>query len=85
MHKYCIFLCFEKYTPHTLIYNSHFSTLEKSEWCDAIIDNISYEPICVMEGKYRKRKSALENILSTLFDENCIVEYVFKVTVHDFS
>ena len=40
---------FKEVTQHEFFYDSHFSTKEKSECCGAIIDNISYAPICVLE------------------------------------
>ena len=76
---------FKEYTQQTCVYDSHFTTLEKSDSCVSIIDNISYSPICVLEEKDRKRKAALKNMLRILFDGNCIVEYAFKVTANDFS
>ena len=53
---------FEKITQHTVVYDSHFSTKEKSERCGAIIDYRSYSPIYVMEGKDIKWKSPLKNM-----------------------
>ena len=50
---------FTEYTHHALVYDINFSQLEKSECCGSIIDNISYTPICVLEEKYRKIKTAL--------------------------
>ena len=58
---------FKKYTQHAFVYDSHFSPLDKSECCISIIDNRSYAPICVLEDKYRKIKSALKNILRNCF------------------
>ena len=58
------------------VHNTHlsmkviFQTKEKSEYCSAIIDNRSYAPICVLEEKDTKRKSALKNMLRKLFDGN---------------
>ena len=76
---------FKEYTQPELFYDSHFSQLDKSEYCGAIIDNKSYAPICVLEGKYRKIKTALNNMLSKFFDGTCIVVYGLKVTINGFS
>ena len=38
-----------------------------------------------MEEKYRKRKTTLKNVLRNFTEGICIVDYVFKVTAHDFS
>ena len=40
---------FKEVTQHAFVYDSHFSTKNKSELCGEIIDNRSYAPICVME------------------------------------
>ena len=85
MHMYFLFPCFEKYTQHSFVYDSHFSKKEKSKFCGATIDNRSYAPIWVMEKKYRKIKAAMKNMIRKLFDGNCIVEFVFKVTAYDSS
>ena len=53
----------KKFTQHAFVFGSHFSTKSKSECCGAIIDNILYLPICVLEGKDRKRKHTLKNML----------------------
>ena len=74
---------FKEYTQHALVYDSHFSTLQNSEGCGAIIYNRSYTPICILEDKDRKSKGALKNILRRLFDGNCVVKYAFKVTAND--
>ena len=50
---------FKKYTSYAFVHDSRFSQLEKSERYGAIIDNRSYEPICILEQKYRTRKSTL--------------------------
>ena len=44
----------KKVTQHALLYDSHFTSKEKRKCCGAIIDNMSYAPICVMEEKDRK-------------------------------
>ena len=54
---------FKEYTQHAFFYDSHFSQLEKSECCGAIVDNISYAPICVLEENNGKIKAAINNIL----------------------
>ena len=42
---------FKEVTQHSFVYDSHFSTKEKSEFCGVIIDNRSYSPIYVLERK----------------------------------
>ena len=74
----------KKFTQHSFVYDSHFSTKDKSKCCDATIDNISYAPIYILEGKYRKSKDSLKNILRKFFDGNCIMDFTFKVTAHDY-
>ena len=44
----------KRFTQHKFVYDSHFSTKEKSECCGAIIDNRSYAPIFVLEEKTEK-------------------------------
>ena len=75
---------FKEVKRHSFVYDSHFSTKEKSECCGAIIDNISFVPIYVLEEKDRKTKGALNNMLRKLFDVNCIVDFAFKVTANVF-
>ena len=41
----------KQFTQHAFFHDSHFSTKEKSEFYGAIIDNISYSPICVPKEK----------------------------------
>ena len=60
-------------TKKALVYDSHFSTKEKSKCCGEIIDNRSYAPIYVLEEKDRKIKAALKNMVRNFFDGNCIV------------
>ena len=79
------FYVFKEVTQHAFLYDSHFSTKEKSECCGEIIDNISYAPICLLEEKYIKIKDALKNMLSKFFDGNCNVGFLLKVTVNDSS
>ena len=65
---YCVYVCickvfssvFKKYTQHAFVYDSHFSPLEKSGCCVAIIDNIPYAPICVLEEEDIKKQSCNE-------------------------
>ena len=83
MHLYCLFLCFEKVTQHAFVYDSHLSTKYNSKCCGAIIDNISHAPICVLEGRDRKSKDTLNNMVRKLFNCNYIVEFSVKVTEHD--
>ena len=72
-------------TQHAFVYDSNFPAKKKSELCGAIIDNISYAPICVMGENYRKIKVALKNMIRKLFDGNFIVEFAFKVSANDSS
>ena len=76
---------FKEYTQHAFIYASHFSPLDKIGCCGAIIDNISYAPIWVLEVKDIKSKISLKNMLRKFFKGTFIVEYNFKVTVNDLS
>ena len=41
----------KQFTQHTSVYDSNFSIKDKSECCGAIIENRSYAPIYVLEGK----------------------------------
>ena len=43
---------FKIYTQHAFVYDSHFSQSDNSGYFGTIIYNISYAPICVLEGKY---------------------------------
>ena len=70
---------FKEYTQHAFIYDSHISLLDKIGCCGAIIDNISYAPICVLEVKDIKSKISLKNMLSKFFKGTFIVEYNFKI------
>ena len=72
----------KKVTQYAFVYDSHFSTKEKSECCGAIIDNRSYAIICVLEEKDRIIKATLKNMLGEFFEGNCTVEFSFKVTAH---
>ena len=73
----------KQYTQHTFVYDRHFSTKEKSACCGEIIDNITYAPICVLEGKYKTRKHTPKNMIRNFFEGTCLVKYEFKVTSHD--
>ena len=64
---------FKGYTQHAFVYDIHISQLDKSKLCVSIISNRSYAPIYVLEGKDRKRKAELKNMLRKLFDDTCIV------------
>ena len=55
---------FKIYTSHVFVYDSYFAQLEKSEFCGAIIEIRSYAPICVLEEKYRKSKTTLNNVIN---------------------
>ena len=84
MHMYFLFLCFQiSYTTHICLWQS-FSTEYNSECCGTIIDNRSYAPVYGLEGKYRKNKYAMKNMLRRFFDGICIVEFAFKFTAHDY-
>ena len=82
---YFLLLCFKEVTQHAFVYESHFSTKKKSEFCGVIIDKISYSPICVLEEKDRKIKGALNNMIRIFFDGNFIVDFVFKFNTNDSS
>ena len=73
-----VYLGVFKNTSKAFIYESYSAQLKKSECCGAIIDNISYAPIGVLEEKDRKIQSELNNILG-FFKVCCIVDYAFKV------
>ena len=72
----------KQHTQNAFVYDIYFPTKEKSSCCGAIIDNITYAPICVLEEIYRKRKDTLKNMLSDFFEGTYIVNYAFKVTSH---
>ena len=71
-----VFICtvyyyvLKKVTQHTFVYDSHFSKKQNSECCGAIVDKISYVPICVLKGKDRRIKGALNNMIRKSFDGN---------------
>ena len=83
MNLYCLFQCFKQHTQHAFVHDSYFSTKVKSTCRGAIIDNRTYAPICVLEGKDRSNKDTLNNMLMKFFEGTCIVKYAFKVTSHD--
>ena len=70
-------------TQHAFVHDSHFSTKDNSKCCGAIIDNRTYAPIFVLEGKDRLNKDTLNNMLMKFFEGASIVKYAFKVTSHD--
>ena len=72
-----------QHTQHAFVNDTYFSTKVKSACRGAIIDNITYAPICVLEEKYRSNKNTLKNMLRKCFEGTCIVNYAFKVTSHD--
>ena len=82
---YRLSLFFKEVTQHAFVYDSHFSTKERSELCCSIIDIRINSPICELEGNHKKSKGTLKNMLRKLFDENCIVEFLFKFTENDSS
>ena len=67
----------KQHIQHTFVYDSYFSTKEKSAFRGAIIYNRTYAPICVLEGKDRKNKDTLNNVIRKFFDGNYIVKYSF--------
>ena len=73
----------KQFTQHAFVYDSNFSKKEKIECCGAIIINISYAPICVLEGKDIKIKHTLKNMLRNFFEGTCIVKYAFKITSNE--
>ena len=73
----------KKHTQHAFVFDSNFSIKEKSSCRGAIIDNRTCAPICVLEGKDRKSKATLNNMLRNFFEGTRIVKYEFKVTSHD--
>ena len=73
----------KQHTQHAIFYDSYFSTKVKSACRGAIIDNITYAPICVLEKKDRIIKDTLKNMLWNLFQGTCVVKYAFKVTSRD--
>ena len=73
----------KQFTQYAFFYDSHFSTKDNSECYSAIIDNISYAPICVLEVKDRTIKNILNNMFRNFFDGTCTVKYAFKITSHD--
>ena len=83
MQLYYLFLCFKIVHTKFIFCDSNFSKKEKIECCGAIISNISYAPICVLEGKDIKIKHTLKIMLRNYFEVTCIVKYAFKFTSHD--
>ena len=83
----CIFYVYSKFlkqfTLHAFVYERYFSTKVNSACCGAIIDNIRYSTICVIEGKYGESKCTLKNMLRNFFQGTCTVNYAFKVTSRD--
>ena len=73
----------KQFTQNAFFYDIHFKTKDKSACCGAIIYNLSYAPICVLEGKDRKIKHTLKNIPRNVFEGTFIVKYALKVTSHD--
>ena len=73
----CTVYCsiFKEVKQHTFFYDSHFSTKENSEYYGAISDNISYAPICVLEGKDIEIKHTLKNMLRNFFEGKCTVDF----------
>ena len=74
---------FKQHTQHAFVYDIYFSTKVKSACRGAIIDNRTYEPICVLEEKDRETKDTLKNMLRELFEGTCIAKFAFKVISHE--
>ena len=49
-----------RWTQHAFVYDSYFTTKVKSACQGAIIDNIRYAPICLLEEKSYNKKSYTE-------------------------
>ena len=64
----------KQHTQHAFVYDIYFSTKLKSACRGAIIDDRTYAPICVLEGKYRETKDTLKNMLRKFFEGMCIVQ-----------
>ena len=73
----------KQHTQHAFVYDINFSTTYNSACRGTIIDNRTYAPICVLEGKYRTSKHTLKNMLMNFFEGTCIVNYAFKVTSYE--
>ena len=73
----------KQHTQHAFVYDVYFSKKVKSACRGEIIDNRKYAPICVLEGKDRKTKATLNNMLRNFFDGKCTVEYACIVTSHE--
>ena len=83
MHLSCLFQGFKRvHRTRICVWHCFFEKL-KSSCCGAIINNIIYSPICVLEEKYREFKHTLKNIIWTFFQGTCTVNYSFKVTSSD--
>ena len=70
----------KQWTQHTFVYDSYFTTTGNNECQGAIIENIIYAPICVLEEKDRKTTKKLKNMLRNFFEGTCNVKYAFKIT-----
>ena len=83
----CIYSVYSKIlkqcTQHAFLYDSYFMTKVKSACQGAIIDNIRYASICVLEEKDRETTKKLKNMLRKFFEGTCIVKYAFKITSRD--
>ena len=51
------------WTKHAFVFDSHFKPLNQSKYFLGLIDNRADAPICVLEGKERKKKMILRNAL----------------------
>ena len=73
----------KQHTQHTFVYDSYFSTKDRSAFRCAIIDNRTYAPMFVLVETDRSNKDTMKNMLRKIFDGNCVVKYAFKVTSQD--
>ena len=73
----------KQWTQHAFFYDSYFTATVNNACQGAIIDNIRYAPICVLEEKYRETTKKLKNMLRNFFEGACNVKYAFKITSRD--
>ena len=72
-----------KYTQHTFVYGSYLTKTGSNAYQGAIIDNIRYAPICVLEEKDITTISKLKIMLRNFFEGTCSVKYAFKINSRD--
>ena len=76
----------KNHTQHAFVYESYSSKKVKSAFWGAIIDNRTYEPICVLEGKYRETKKNWRICLGNYFKACALWIFHSKLlhmTLHD--